>query len=181
MMNRGVINIPVRVFEKENLAAIVADIPIHPSICYEVANGIMEWLMPFNIREVVTIAGIITNETEKRVFGVATSEEALPRIQESTIILPIGSISGIASSFLIECRIRNIDAFGLLGETINAPDPRASAAIIGVLNKMYGLELDIQPLLEQADEIESTMHKLAEQVQTAEALPKKEQQLPMYG
>jgi uncharacterized protein len=46
---------------------------------------------------------------------------------------------------------------------------------------MYGLELDIKPLIEQADEIESTMHKLAEQVQSAEALPKKEQQLPMYG
>ncbi|OPZ41491.1 MAG: hypothetical protein BWY93_02277 [Euryarchaeota archaeon ADurb.BinA087] len=46
---------------------------------------------------------------------------------------------------------------------------------------MYGLTLDIQPLLDQAEEIESTMHKLAEQVQTAEATPKKEQQLPMYG
>jgi uncharacterized protein len=181
MMNRGVINVPVRVYEKGNLAAIVADIPIHPMICYEVATGIMDWLMPFKIREVVTIAGIVTNETEKRVFGVATSEQALPRIQESTIILPIGSISGIASSFLTECRIRNIDGFGLLGETINAPDPRASAAAIEVLNKMYGMELDTKPLLEQADEIESTMHKLAEQVQTAEALPKKEQQLPMYG
>ena len=181
MMNRGVINVPVRVYEKGNLAAIVADIPIHPMICYEVATGIMDWLMPFKIREVVTIAGIITNETEKRVFGVATSEQALPRIQESTIILPIGSISGIASSFLTECRIRNIDGFGLLGETINAPDPRASAAAIEVLNRMYGLELDTKPLLEQAEEIESTMHKLAEQVQTTEALPKKEQQLPMYG
>ncbi len=181
MMTRGVINVPVRVYEKENLAAIVADIPIHPNICYEVANGIMEWLMPFKIREVVTIAGIITNEMEKRVFGVATSEKALQRIQDSTIILPIGSISGIASSFLTECRIRNVDAYGLLGETINAPDPRASAATIEVLNKMYGLTLDIQPLLDQAEEIESTMHKLAEQVQTAEATPKKEQQLPMYG
>jgi uncharacterized protein len=181
MMNRGVINVPVRVYEKGNLAAIVADIPIHPMICYEVANGIMDWLMPYKIREVVTIAGIITNEPEKRVFGVATSEQALPRIQESTIILPIGSISGIASSFLTECRIRNVDAFGLLGETINAPDPRASAATIEVLNRMFGLELDIKPLLEQADEIESTMHKLAEQVQSAEAIPKKEQQLPMYG
>jgi len=118
---------------------------------------------------------------EKRVFGVATSEKALQRIQDSTIILPIGSISGIASSFLTECRIRNVDAYGLLGETINAPDPRASAATIEVLNKMYGLTLDIQPLLDQAEEIESTMHKLAEQVQTAEATPKKEQQLPMYG
>jgi uncharacterized protein len=180
MMNRGVINVPVRIYEKNTIAAIVADIPIHPMICYEVANGIMDWLMPFKIREVVTIAGIITNEPEKRVFGVATSDEALPRIQENTIILPIGSISGIASSILTECKIRNIHAYGLLGETINAPDPRASAASIEVLNKMYDLNLDVKPLLEQAEEIESTMQKLSEQVQSAETMPKKEQ-LPMYG
>jgi uncharacterized protein len=180
MMNRGVINVPVRIYEKKNIAAIVADIPIHPMICYEVANGIMDWLMPFKVREVVTIAGIITNEPEKRVFGVATSDEALPRIQENTIILPIGSISGIASSILTECKIRNIHAYGLLGETINAPDPRASAASIEVLNKMYDLNLDVKPLLEQAEEIESTMQKLSEQVQSAETMPKKEQ-LPMYG
>ena len=180
MMNRGVINVPVRIYEKNNIAAIVADIPIHPMICYEVANGIMDWLMPFKVREVVTIAGIITNEPEKRVFGVATSDEALPRIQDNTIILPIGSISGIASSILTECKIRNIHAYGLLGETINAPDPRASAASIEVLNKMYDLNLDVKPLLEQAEEIESTMQKLSEQVQSAETMPKKEQ-LPMYG
>lgn len=180
MMNKGVINVPVRLYEKNDLSVIVADIPIHPMICYEVANGIMDWLEPFKVKEVVTIAGIITNEPEKRVFGVASTDKALPRIQESTIILPIGSISGIASSILTECKIRDIAAFGLLGETINAPDPRASAATIEVLKKMYGLDLDVQPLIEQAEEIESTMQKLAEQVKTAEGMPKKEQ-LPMYG
>jgi uncharacterized protein len=180
MMNKGVINVPVRFYERDNLAVIVADIPIHPMICYEVANGLMDWLEPHKVREVITIAGIITNEAEKRVFGVATTEDALPRIQDHTIILPIGSISGIASSILTECKIRNIQAYGLLGETINAPDPRSSAATIEVLNKIYNLDLDVKPLLEQAEEIESTMHKLAEQVQTAEQMPKKEQ-LPMYG
>jgi uncharacterized protein len=181
MMTRGVISAPVRLYEKGPIAAVVADIPIHPMICYEVANGIMDWLGPFGIKEVVTLAGIVTNETEKRVFGVATTEADLPRIQESTIILPVGSISGIASSLMTECKIRKISAYGLLGETINAPDPRAAAATIAVLNKMYELNLDVQPLLEQAEEIEETMHKLAEQVQTAETMPKKEQQLPMYG
>jgi uncharacterized protein len=181
MMNRGVISAPVRLYEKGPIAAVVADIPIHPMICYEIANGIMDWLAPFEIKEVVTLAGIVTNETEKRVFGVATTDGDLPRIQDSTIILPVGSISGIASSLMTECKIRNISAFGLLGETINAPDPRAAAATIEVLNKMFELNLDIQPLLEQAEEIEATMHKLAEQVQTAETMPKKEQQLPMYG
>lgn len=180
MMNKGVVNVPVRLYEKGNIAAIIADIPIHPNICYEVANGIMDWLEPFSVREVVTIAGIITNEPEKRVFGVASNEEALARIQDITIILPVGSISGIASSILTECKIRKIAAYGLLGETINAPDPRASAAAIEVLNRMYDFQLDVQPLIEQAEEIESTMQKLAEQVKTAESMPKKEQ-LPMYG
>jgi uncharacterized protein len=179
MMHKGVINDPVRIYAKNNLAAIVADIPIHPMICYEVANGLMDWLAPFKPKEVVAIAGIITNEPEKRVFGVSTTSEALPRIADLTLILPIGSISGIASSILTECKIRGIPAYGLMGETVNAPDPRSSAATIDVLNRMYNLNLDTKPLLEQAVEIEQSMHKLAEEVQSAEQAPKKD--LPMYG
>jgi len=45
---------------------------------------------------------------------------------------------------------------------------------------MYGINLDVQPLIEQAEEIESTMQKLSEQVKSAETIPKKEN-LPMYG
>lgn len=184
MMNKGLINDPVRIYAKKTdayaLAAIVADIPIAPPICYEISSAIMEWLEPYKPKEVLTIAGIVTNEPEKRVFGVATTPEALQRIQDHTLVLPIGSISGIASSILTECKARNIPAFGLLGETINAPDPRASAATIDVLNRMYNLALDIQPLIEQAVEIEQSMGKLAEEVQqSADASPKKD--LPMYG
>ncbi|MFA4878117.1 MAG: proteasome assembly chaperone family protein [Methanoregula sp.] len=184
MMNRGLINDPVRVYAKNddkfNIAAIVADVPIAPMICYEISNGILEWVNQFQPKEVLTIAGIITNEPEKRVFGVATTPAALTRIEEHTMVLPIGSISGIASSILTECKVRNIPAVGLLGETVNAPDPRASAATIEVLNKMYNLALDIQPLIEQAVEIEQSMGKLAEEVQqSADTTPKKD--LPMYG
>lgn len=180
MMNKGVINDPVRMYVKNDIAAIVADIPIHPMICYEISNGILDWLEPFKPKEVLTIAGIVTNEPEKRVFGVATTPEALKRIEEHTLVLPIGSISGIASSILTGCKIRGIPAYGLLGETVNAPDPRSSAATIEVLNKIYNLGLDVKPLLEQAEEIEQSMHKLSEEVQqSADTTPKKD--LPMYG
>lgn len=180
MMNKGVINDPVRMYVKNDIAAIVADIPIHPMICYEISNGLLDWLEPFKPKEVLTIAGIVTNEPEKRVFGVATTQEALKRIEEHTLVLPIGSISGIASSILTGCKIRGIPGYGLLGETVNAPDPRSSAATIEVLNKMYNLGLDVKPLLEQAEEIEQSMHKLSEEVQqSAETTPKKD--LPMYG
>jgi uncharacterized protein len=180
MMNHGVINVPVRLYQKDNLAVIVGDIPVHPMICYEIANGILSWLAQFNLREVITIAGIITNEPEKRVFGVATEPEHLDRIKDHAIILPMGTISGIAGSILTECKVRGIPAMGLLGETINAPDPRASAATIEVLNRMFDMSTDTAPLLEQAEEIEAAMHKLAEEVESTEKAPKKEQ-LPMYG
>ncbi|ABN57936.1 MULTISPECIES: proteasome assembly chaperone family protein [Methanoculleus] len=180
LMSKGVINAPVRLYEKDHLAAVISDVPIHPAICYEVANGIMDWLAQFDIKEVVTIAGIITNEPEKRVFGVATSSGALQHVEEKTIILPMGSISGVAASILTECKTRGIPGIGLLGETVNTPDPRSSAATIEVLNQIYGLNLDIQPLLEQAVEIEAAMSQIAEQVQKTEASPRREQ-LPMYG
>ena len=180
LMTRGVINAPVRLYEKDSIAAIISDVPIHPMICYEVANGIMDWLAPFGIREVATIAGIITNEPEKRVFGVATTGEVLQRIEEQTIILPMGSISGIAASLLTECKTRGIPGIGLLGETVNTPDPRSSAATIEVLNRIYDLNLDVQPLLDQAVEIEAAMAQIAEQVQKTETAPRREQ-LPMYG
>ena len=94
--------------------------------------------------------------------------------------MPIGSISGIASSLLTECKARGITAYGLLGETVNAPDPRASAATIEVLNKMYNLGLDMQPLIDQAVEIEQSMQKISDEVQqSAEQSPKKD--LIMYG
>ncbi|NLN09168.1 MAG: proteasome assembly chaperone family protein [Methanoculleus thermophilus] len=180
LMTRGVVNAPVRLYDKDHLTAIVSDVPIHPMICYEVANGIMNWLTQFDIREIVTIAGIITNEPEKRVFGVATNRQILERVLDETTILPMGSISGIAASILMECKTRAIPGIGLLGETVNTPDPRSSAATIDVLNKIYGLNLDIKPLLEQAVEIEAAMAQIAEQVQKTETAPRREQ-LPMYG
>ena len=179
-MNKGVINDPVRIYIKNDIAAIVADIPIHPMICYETSRTLSTGSQQFKPKEVVTIAGIITNEPEKRVFGVATTADALTRIQEYALILPIGSISGIASSLLTECKARGIPGYGLLGETVNAPDPRSSAATIEVLNKMYNLGLDTKPLIDQAVEIEQSMGKIAEEVQqSAEQSPKKD--LTMYG
>ncbi len=182
MMAEGVISVPVRIYEKNKFVAILADIPIHPQICYEVSNAILDWLTPYKVSEIVTLAGIITNEPEKRVFSVATEKNVLEKLGDYAIRLPVGSISGIASSLLTECKIRGIPGIGLLGETINAPDPRAAAKTIEVLNALYDLQIETTALIEQAEEIEAQMHRLAEEVQTAEEQPvRKEPQLPMYG
>lgn len=180
MMLNGIVNAPVRFYQKDSYLVIVADVPIHPMICYEVADGILEWVSQFKVKEIVSIAGMITNMPEKRVFGVSTNEKSLKGIEDKVLILPMGSISGIPGSILTECKVREIPAIGLLGETIQSPDPRAAASVIGVLNKIYGFDVDVSPLLEQATEIEATMQKMAEQVEQTEQ-PVKKDFLPMYG
>jgi len=181
MMVNGVINAPVRIYRKDSYVILISDVPIHPMICYEISNGILDWIEPFSIKEVVIIAGIVTNELEKRVFGVAADSKSLEKINDHTEILPMGSITGIAGSMLVECKVNEIPSFGLLGETVNNPDPRAAASVIKILNQIYGFDLDVEPLIEQATEIEAALQQMAEQVEQAEQAPVKKEQLPMYG
>ncbi len=182
MMMEGLVNAPLRIYEKDSMVAFVSDIPIHPTICYELSNSIVEWLKGREVGEIDVVAGIVTNTFEKRVFGVATEPALLDKIRDHTDILSMGSISGIPGSILSECKATDIPCLGLLGESVNNPDPRAAVSVLEVLNKIYDLKVDVEPLLEQAEEIEATMQKISEQVQKTEdqQLPKKEH-LPMYG
>lgn len=181
MMVDGIVNAPMRIFQKDQYILIISDVPIHPMICYEVGNGILEWLSAFPVSKVVVVAGIVTNDVEKRVFGVATEKTGLEMISDKTEILPMGSITGIAGTVLTECKVNGTLAIGLMGESVNAPDPRAAASVMTVLNELFGFGVSIDPLIEQATEIEASLQQMAEQVEQAEQQPVKKEHLPMYG
>ncbi len=181
MMVDGLVNAPMRIYQKDRYILIISDVPIHPMICYEVGSGILGWLSAFPVHEVVVVAGIVTNDVEKRVFGVATDQTGLDMISDKTEILPMGSITGMAGAVLTECKVNGLLAIGLLGESVNAPDPRAAASVMAVLNKMYEFNVSIDPLIEQATEIEASLQQMADQVEQAEQQPLKKENLPMYG
>ena len=182
LMSNGVISVPVRIYAKDQFVAILADIPIQPAICYEISKTLINWFISISIKEIIVIAGIVANDSDNRVFATVTEKELLDKLPESCIPLPIGNISGIAGSILIEAKINKIPGIGLLAEAINAPDPRASASAISVLNTYFSFDIDVSTLLEQAESIESQMHGLAEEVSNtnADEMHKREI-LPMYG
>jgi uncharacterized protein len=93
----------------------------------------------------------------------------------------MGSITGIAGAILTECTVDDVKAIGLMGESVNAPDPRAAASVMAVLNEMYAFNVSIDPLIEQATEIEASLQQMAEQVEQAEQQPLKKENLQMYG
>jgi uncharacterized protein len=182
LMANGVISVPVRIYAKDKYIAILADLPIQSAVCYEVARTLLQWLESVSVKEIIVIAGIVTNEHENRVFATVTEKELLEKLPEVCIPSPMGNISGIAGSILVESKIRKIPGIGLLAEAIDAPDPRASSSAISVLNTYLSLNVDVSDLLEQADGIESQMHHLAEEVSNRNAYDThKRETLPMYG
>jgi len=180
----GIINMPVRIYESKeyNILTVISDIPIHPTISYEVSKVLMNWAQSINVKEIVSIAGIATMSSEEKVFGAATDDDMLNRIKDYVEIFQVGTISGISGSVMTECFMRNVPAISLLGETNSPnPDPRAAASVINILNKIYGLPIDINNLIEQAEQIEIELQKLAEQVKTSEEGEQPRREFPMYG
>lgn len=176
----GIVKGPVRIYESSEHEVIVifSDIPIDPLISREVGRTIVDWIKTVNPKEVVSIAGLATNTDEHKVYCAATDPEKLKAIQEGLQIFEIGTISGVPGVLINECLNHEIPAICLLGETRGPnPDPRAAIEVVQAINKIYGLNIDITSLKEQADEIEQVLHKLSQQLGEAEAKPRDS----MYG
>ena len=180
----GIINMPVRVYQSKehNILIVISDIPIHPTISYEVSKVLVDWAQSINVKEIVSIAGIATMSSEEKVFGAATNDDMLDKIKDHVEIFQVGTISGISGSVMTECVMRDIPAISLLGETNSPnPDPRAAASVISVLKTIYGLPIDTDNLMDQAEQIEVELQKLAEQVKTSEEGEQPRREFPMYG
>lgn len=184
VLYEGLVNMPVRIYENEehNTVMVVSDIPINPSVSYDVSKALVGWAKSIGVKEIVSIAGIATMSDEYKVFGAATTEEMLEKIKGHVEIFQMGTISGISGSVMAECFMQNIPAISLLGATkTQNPDPRAAAVVVDVLNSLYDFSIDTDDLIEQAEKIEIEMQKLAEDVRSSEQAPTPRKEYPMYG
>jgi uncharacterized protein len=183
----GVVNMPVRIYEEgaKGIIVLTADIPVHPLASYDVGKEIVSWAESINAKEMVCLAGITVMTEQHRVFGAVSKKDLLERIKNVTEIFELGTITGITGSIMNECRVRNMPAICLLGETASAePDPRAAIAAVETLNKIYNLGVSTNKLSEQAEQIEVQMAQLAQQLKAATPVEQQSQmpkEFPMYG
>ena len=184
VLYEGIVQAPVRIYEdtQNEFIVVLSDILIHPMTAYDIGKAITSWAQSLNARLNIPIAGIATMREQRTVFAAATGAEQLNLVKDKTETLVTGSISGIAGSLMNESYISKLPALCLLGETQGpTPDPRAAARVIDVINDLLKLNISTQKLVEEADQIETELHKLAEQVQGAEQVETKGPTQVMYG
>jgi uncharacterized protein len=100
---------------------------------------------------------------------VANSLEALEYLKKYDIqVIEEGFIAGFYALLLRESQKYGIPAIALLGQSFaRYPDPGAAASIVEKLSEMLGIKIDVQPLLEKADELKLSLRDLMKQTEAA--------------
>ena len=166
---------PFRIYEGEGLVLFLSDFIVPQNVVFDMTNAIVDWMDKNNSRELITFNSAIVREKMNPPVAVANSKEALKKLKEKDIpILPMGNLNGISGTLLTRTATKNIPGTCILAETLTQyPDPRAAAEVVQSLNKLIDINLDYEPLLKEAEEIEARLKKLAEEV-------KKDPQPPIY-
>ncbi len=170
VLYRGVAIHPFRIYEGEGIVLFLSDFILPSTVVYDMTNAMVEWMKRNNSRELITFNSVIVRKKSQLVAGAANNEDTLKRLGDLKIpILPFGNINGISGTLLTRCATEDIPASCIFAEILNPyPDPRAAAEVVYVLNKMLNIDVDVEPLLKEAQEIESRLKKLAERVHKTE-------------
>jgi uncharacterized protein len=176
VLYKGIAIHPFRIYSSDGIVLFLSDFIIPPAVSYDMSNAIVDWMEKNNSKELITFNSMVVMEKSDSVAAAANSEDSLKRLGDLDLpILPFGNVNGLSGSLLTKTATKDIPASCLFAEVLNQyPDPRAAASLVNVLNKMLNIEVNAEPLLKEADEIEDRLKELANRVQ-------KEPESPIYS
>jgi len=136
---------------------------------YELANCVLDVGERFQVKRIYTCAAALTriHHTElPRVWGVATSQQVAKDLEKYDLVqrgnLHIAGLNGLLLGVAKE---RNSEAVCLLGEVpmyaTRIQNPMAALAIVKVLTKMLGIEIDMAELAQLASETREKLKQVA--------------------
>ena len=178
-VENGIIYPPIRVYGNENLVVVFSEVLIPPNIVYSLTDKLLEYVANINPKIIVNLDGI-TALNPKNTYAVSTSDEILKSIKEQNIpILEFGMVGGMSGIISLKSADKNIPSLCLMAETPGLrPDPMGASNIIGVLNKLYNLNVNTEELIKEDEEIKEKLRKLAEE--HLKLMSKQKVENPMY-
>jgi len=143
--------------------------PTHGS--YEYAGIVLDAAQKLGVKRVYTIAAALTehNPAHPRVLGAAGSPELLDELKNYDVVLAGDFyIAGLNGLLLGVAKERGMEGICLLGETVKyaakMANPRASQAVLGVLTRLLGVEIDMAELNEFAENAERQIKQIGDEM-----------------
>ncbi len=177
---------PARVYasSEHNLAIFFAEFTPAPSLYRPLAKTIMSWAREQGAELIISPEGLPIQEADETkqeplVYGVGSTERASERLKAAKVPpLNIGIVAGITGVLLNEGRWSGYDVISLMAEAHpDFPDALAAARALEVIDVLLDeIELDLEPLIGKAHELEGQLRMLRHQ-----AKPVTEPAEPAFG
>ena len=180
----GVLKHPFRVLysPQHNLLIGICEVPFQVVSAYnDLSKTICNWALSEDVRakEIVIFQGIPQRGIIEDYPVYYAAEETMMEHLEKFGITKVekGIIVGPEATVLNEALTNRLNAYALFTPVLEIPTPEGAASILEVLNKIYNLNVDTAPLIEQGKEIKAKMLELAQKAQEYQ----QQQQLPGAG
>ena len=148
----------------------------------DLVESLVDWAGKNGCTKVISAEGFNSgpkNEGESNdIYGITSTAGARSWIEEAKVKpFTYGTVGGITGSLLNEGKLRGMNILGLLAEVSeDSPDARAAAGVIKAIDELLlAIELDIEPLLKEAESLEQEVQVVREQ-----APPEVSSSVPRY-
>lgn len=172
VVQEGRILDPVRLYRvdvggRPTFSVVYSDIPILPNLIWSTAKGIVDYAVEASSDLVVSLGGVPEPnrlEIERpRVFVVSNdlklTEEFTRKGQAEAF--EMGFITGHNAALIKLGTERGLKVVLVLAQShLQYPDPGASAEVIAFINRVFGTDFNVQPLIEQSDSIRLQLRDL---------------------
>lgn len=161
---------------------------ITPESQYMLSEQILDVAQKFNVKTIYTLGGLGTGDIVKipKVYGAATSEKLIEKLKEYGVIFKGGGgIFGASGLILGLGKLRGIECACLMGETHGQIiDAKSAEAILELLTKLLGIEIDMAKLDEKAKMTEKEMAEISTMITAQREALEREQnisdEIPSY-
>jgi len=144
---------------------------------YQVANLVLDVAQGFKAKEVYTFAAApahIYHTRRPKILGATTRPGLIAKLmREGVIPMGAGTVSGLNGLLLGAAKQRNMGGICLLGEipvyATPIPNPRSAKAVLELLVKLLGIEVDMSGLDQWARRTEEEMEKNMEVLRESHA------------
>lgn len=153
---------------------------ITPDSQYQLSEKILDIAERFNVSKIFTLGGLGTGDitTKPRVFGAVTKKELIGELEGSGIVFKGGGAIFGASGLLLGLGLlRGIHGACLMGETHGQIiDAKSAEAVLRVLTRVLGIEIDMTKLAEKAKETEKQIGKVSRVISEQKKALKRQQE-----
>ncbi len=139
---------PIRIYGKDKIVVVVADVMIPDSLCHSFAAELVKWIKLQKPKEVIVLGGIENKDQKDKNYVVSWKAKYLDDIKLDH--MKLGFVVGIYGPLMMELMENNLPGYLILTEAQRGPDPKAAAVIVRHVAERIKMDIDPSSLEKEA-------------------------------